>query len=270
MKKKFTILIIAIAFLAGGWQLFANGPPSSAPGLSRPTLTLILGAAYDTEAELDALFALYLPLTGGGAFDAGAGGFTVGADGAVTAKSVVTNSIDAPTLGLYDSDADGADKADEYAGGIDANMTDTTEDAEISDVTINYMKAGTKTAGITISGTDGSVSALVKTTVGSGSISQTAQNEYIICTNTCSVTPLTAAAGQQLCVRNGPGSATVITLVNRASQYYELTDHSAWATANQKLVSGGVATDSICIVGYDATHYATMNYVGTWTDTVGD
>ena len=108
---------------------------------------------------------------------------------------------------------------------------------------------------------------LVTTTVGSGAISQSAKNEYVICTGACQVTALVAAAGNQLCVRNGPGSATIITLVNRASQYYELTDHSAWATVNQKLVSGGVATDSICIVGYDATHYVTMNFVGTWTDT---
>lgn len=182
-------------------------------------------------------------------------------------RSLGVAAVTAPENSLFDSDAAGAERTDEYAGGVGANMTTTTEDAEVSDVTVYYMKAGTKTAGIEIDGTDGSVSALVKVTVGSGAISQTAQNEYIICTNTCQVTALVAEAGKQLCVRNAPGSATVITLVNRASQYYELTNHSAWATANQKLVSGGVATDSICIVGYDATHYATMNYVGTWTDT---
>lgn len=105
------------------------------------------------------------------------------------------------------------------------------------------------------------------TTVGSGAISVTTKNTYVICTTTCAVTLPVAAAGIQACIRNAPGSATAITLVNRASQYYELTTHAAWATVNQKLVSGGVATDSICVVGYDATHYATFSSTGTWTDT---
>ena len=107
----------------------------------------------------------------------------------------------------------------------------------------------------------------VPTTVGSGAIEITTKSAYVICTGACQVTLPAAAAGNQYCVRNAPGSATIITLVNRASQYYELTDHSAWATVNQKLVSGGVATDSISVVGYDGTHYATMNSTGTWTDT---
>lgn len=105
------------------------------------------------------------------------------------------------------------------------------------------------------------------TIVNSGDITVTTKNTYVICTGACSITLPVAAAGIQMCARNAPGSATVITLVNRASQYYELTTHAAWATANQKLVSGGVATDAICVVGYDATHYATMSYTGAWTDT---
>jgi hypothetical protein len=105
------------------------------------------------------------------------------------------------------------------------------------------------------------------TTVSSGAISVTTKNTYVICTAACQVTIPVAAAGIQVCVRNAPGTTGAITLVNRANQYYELTTHAAWATVNQKLVSGGVATDSICVVGYDATHYATMSYTGTWTDT---
>jgi hypothetical protein len=50
--------------------------------------------------------------------------------------------------------------------------------------------------------------------VSSGNITVTAPNTYVICTNTCSVTPLAPAAGNQLYVRNAPGSATAITLVN--------------------------------------------------------
>ena len=85
MKKKFTILIIAIAFLAGGWQLFAKGPPASPPATytisqavaafistvnanvqdaldgkaATTVVTDTLGAAYDTNAELK----LLLPIT---------------------------------------------------------------------------------------------------------------------------------------------------------------------------------------------------------------
>jgi len=92
--------------------------------------------------------------------------------------------------------------------------------------------------------------------------------EYVICSSTCTVTPKTPAAGVQLCVRNAPGSATVITLSNISSVYYEKPDRSGWQpNANYKLVSGGAATDQICIVGYDSTHYAIMNSTGTWTHT---
>ena len=105
------------------------------------------------------------------------------------------------------------------------------------------------------------------TTVDSGAITVTEKNALIICTTTCSITVPVAAVGNLYCARNAPGSDTVITLVNRASQYYELQDHSAWATVNQEMVSGGDAADYICIVGYDATHYATLTATGTWTDT---
>ncbi|HBH13826.1 MAG TPA: hypothetical protein DDX29_12070 [Clostridiales bacterium] len=93
--------------------------------------------------------------------------------------------------------------------------------------------------------------------------------EYVICSGgACSVTPITPAAGVQLCVRNAPGETNAITLVNITDVYYEKTDHSGYqANANYKLVSGGVATDSICIVGVDSTHYAIMNSTGTWSHT---
>jgi hypothetical protein len=109
---------------------------------------------------------------------------------------------------------------------------------------------------------------VVTTTVSSGTIGTvTTNNTYVICTTTCNLTPMQAAAGVQLCVRNAPGSATVITLNALASSnYYELTTHAGWGTAAHNLVSGGVATDSICLVGYDATHYAVMSFTGTWTD----
>jgi len=105
--------------------------------------------------------------------------------------------------------------------------------------------------------------------VGSGSISVTQDNAYVICTTTCTVTPLLPSASPvtQLCIRNAPGSATVITMAALGSgNYYELTSHTSWGTANHTQVSGGVATDAICYVGYDANHYAVFSYNGTWTD----
>jgi hypothetical protein len=73
--------------------------------------------------------------------------------------------------------------------------------------------------------------------------------------------------GNQLCVRNAPGQANVITMAALgASSYYELTTHAGWGTANHTLISGGAATDFICFVGIDAYHYAVMASTGTWTD----
>ncbi len=71
-------------------------------------------------------------------------------------KSLNMIAVASPESSDYDSDADGAERTDEYAGGRGSNMTDTTEDAEISDVTIYYMDAGTKRAAITIDG-DGDI-----------------------------------------------------------------------------------------------------------------
>jgi len=109
-----------------------------------------------------------------------------------------------------------------------------------------------------------------KTTVGSGASTRTTAEgaEYVFCTGACTVTPKVPAAGVQLCVWNAPGSATAITLANITDVYYGKTDNSGWqANANYKLVSGGAATDKICIVGYDATHYIVGSSTGTWTHT---
>lgn len=102
---------------------------------------------------------------------------------------------------------------------------------------------------------------------GSGAITVTAKNAYVVCTGACQITLPTPAAGAQVCARNVPGSATAITLNNQTGVYYEKPDHSTYGTANYKLVSGGLATDSICLVGLDATHYLTFSSSGTWTDT---
>lgn len=105
------------------------------------------------------------------------------------------------------------------------------------------------------------------TIVSGGAVSVAANNTYVICTTTCTVTPLAPAAGNQLCVRNAPGSATVITMAALGSgNYYELTTHAGWGTANHTIVSSGAATDSVCLVGYDANHYIMLASVNSWTD----
>jgi hypothetical protein len=80
-------------------------------------------------------------------------------------------------------------------------------------------------------------------------------------------TPPTPAAGYEYCARNGNNQTNVITLAAVTNVYYEKTDRSGYGTVSYKLVSGGAATDQICILGLDATHYLVMNSTGTWTDT---
>lgn len=104
-------------------------------------------------------------------------------------------------------------------------------------------------------------------TVNSGSIgSLTGTTNYVICTGACNFTPPAGAAGNRVCVRNAPNSTGAITINALASTYYEKHDYSNWNTVNKNLSSGGAQTDSICLFGYDNTHYIILNQVGTWTD----
>jgi hypothetical protein len=105
------------------------------------------------------------------------------------------------------------------------------------------------------------------TTVSSGAITVSARRAYVVCTAACQLTIPAPVAGQQICARNAPGTTGAITLVNQSGMYYEKTDNSGYITVNHKYVSGGAATDQICILGYDSTHYITMSSTGTFTDT---
>jgi len=104
--------------------------------------------------------------------------------------------------------------------------------------------------------------------VNSGSITGlTGAAGYITCTSTCSVPIPAPVVGSQWCVRNAPGASTVITLNALGSgDYYELTAHTGWGTANHTLASGGAIGDQICLVGYDTAHYEVFSSSGTWTD----
>ena len=104
-------------------------------------------------------------------------------------------------------------------------------------------------------------------TISSGAIVVAGNNNYIFCSTTCTVTPLAPAAGVKLCIRHTPGVATVITLAALGSgNYYELTSHAGWGTANHTVTSGGTNADQICLRGYDSNHYAVDTFTGTWTD----
>lgn len=155
------------------------------------------------------------------------------------------------------------------AYGTTASTAAQGNDSRINGAVQSGGALGTPSSGTLTNTTGYSATALPAqaTTVGSGAISVTANNAYVICSTTCAVTPLAPAAGQQLCVRNAPGSTTVITMAALGSgNYYELTTHAGWGTANHTIVSSGAATDSVCLVGYDANHYMIMSYVNSWTD----
>jgi hypothetical protein len=66
-------------------------------------------------------------------------------DGTAYFKSIVTDSTDDPAITFYDTGAAGADKADENAGGMGADFSTTTKDAEVSRLRITSF--GGETAG---------------------------------------------------------------------------------------------------------------------------
>jgi len=92
--------------------------------------------------------------------------------------------------------------------------------------------------------------------------------EIVVCSAACSITPpATLTAGMQMCAMNAPGGAYVITLVNSTNIKYGATANTAYYAANRKLVSGGTATDKICLVATSTTEYIVASSTGTWTDT---
>jgi hypothetical protein len=82
----------------------------------------------------------------------------VNISGTISASGGFSSSSSAPEMGLRDSDAEGSTSDDEYAGGIGANLTTTTEGAEVSDVTVYYMDGGVKTAAIVVGGSENQIS----------------------------------------------------------------------------------------------------------------
>ena len=93
-------------------------------------------------------------------------------------------------------------------------------------------------------------------------------SQTIVCTATCSLTPLSPpAAGYQLCVVMAAGVTGTITLNALGnSAMYGKTDGSAYGTAGTgTAVSGSATGNRICIVGRDSTHYEVTGSNGTFT-----
>jgi len=159
--------VTELALGADGEYLMSNGPavaptfetPAGAGDVSAAAVmtdhTIVRGdggakGIQDTGIAIDDAD----NMTGVGTFDAGAGGMTVDADGDTGVKSLTVDPSATPTHEFHDSDGLGADK---FSGSISSNMTDTTDGAEDSDVTLTYMDAGTPTAAIIIDGSDNEI-----------------------------------------------------------------------------------------------------------------
>jgi hypothetical protein len=90
---------------------------------------------------------------------------------------------------------------------------------------------------------------------------------YYVVTGTTALVLPTAVAGYEFCIAQDVGGSSVITLSPPTSGYLGNQANSAYCTQNYRLVSGGAATDKICVVGRSTTQYMVLSAVGTWTCT---
>lgn len=99
----------------------------------------------------------------------------------------------------------------------------------------------------------------------------TVKSGYYIATGTSNfVVPTpSSAGGNQYCFKQANAGTSAITVipVHTSSVQLGKTDNSGYCDADDKLVSGGAATDQLCIVALDATHYMVFSSTGTWTCT---
>ena len=139
----------------------------------------------------------------------------------------------------------------------------------------NVIATNTVAAGKTALATDGSGASLTGFTapqipatpisIAATTHTMTAPREYFFCNTAtaCSVTLPVPAAGYEFCIRSDNNVSTAITLAGRTNIYYELPARTGWGTVSAALVSKGAAvTNQVCVVGYDATHYAILSSTG--------
>lgn len=87
--------------------------------------------------------------------------------GDIVAGGMELSSSASPTVTLEDSDLLGSD---EEAAKIYANATTTTDGAEVTDLTVSYMDAGTPTDALIVDGSDNQVEFQVDTTLQAGDV----------------------------------------------------------------------------------------------------
>lgn len=90
--------------------------------------------------------------------------------GTITGGSIATSASSSPQILFEDSDLLGSD---EEAAKIIANATTLTDGAEVTDVTVTYMDAGTVTNAFVIDGSDNQVEFGIETTLQAGDIIRT-------------------------------------------------------------------------------------------------
>lgn len=102
---------------------------------------------------------------------------------------------------------------------------------------------------------------------GSGTITVTAGQVYVHCTSTCAVSPPTPVQGLTVCAYNAVGVSTAITLsALGGSAQYSNQLRTAYGTAGTgTLSSTAAASNSVCVVGVDSTHYDVLSAMGTFT-----
>lgn len=79
--------------------------------------------------------------------------------------------------------------------------------------------------------------------------------------------PTPPGAGQQYCFEQAPARTSALTVKPVTNHYLGKTDNSAYCTQSYKLVSGGAATDKICVTSVSTTQWKVNSSVGTWTCT---
>jgi len=194
-----------------------------------------------------------------------------------------------PSITLYDSDAAGADDADEEAGYINANQTTTTEDAEVSTLDLNVMVGGTRTSYVQLDGANTRVEvsqdlAVAGSITGKGSwgaditgnvgLNTTALHGVMYQATADATVTLDAAAdagfGATVMFRVRDTSETLIIEVDNADK---INLHGTALDAGDTIDSPGSAGDFIVLVastdadGSGTNGWLTLGYGGAvWTD----
>ncbi len=101
------------------------------------------------------------------------------------------------------------------------------------------------------------------------SVTLVAPRQYYECTGTCTITLPALVAGNEACVRNANGVATVITFaaLGGGAAYEQQTLASYGTAGTGTFKSSGAIGDKVCLVVRDSTHVDIWSIGGAWTNT---